>query len=187
MQPLLLDPETSDELLLERLNIACSTETEQKNKRKSSASQSVTSVNVVQSDTPPVKSTVKKTKTKLLPELMTEIQELKTGVASLKGLSAEIAQIKETLQRPGLQPQLHASPAGSLDRSFQSSTPSQQFYSRHSQLQAHAPVQCHYGKSLPASKQVETNAVYTVTDVEVGNIFKLDAKSEILDSLGMSL
>lgn len=34
MQPLLLDIETSDELLLERLNIACATETERKNKKK---------------------------------------------------------------------------------------------------------------------------------------------------------
>lgn len=36
MQPLLLDTTTSDELLLERLNSACTTEVERKNKRKSS-------------------------------------------------------------------------------------------------------------------------------------------------------
>ena len=105
MQPFLLDPDTSDEALLERLNTACATEAERKNKRKSSTPQSTTSVNVVHSeDMPTAKSTVKESKTKLPPELMTEIKELKTGVASLKNLSVEIAQIKETLKQPGLQP-----------------------------------------------------------------------------------
>lgn len=64
-----------------------------------SISKAATSVSVVQSeDKPPPKCPVKEAKARVPPELLTEIQELKMGVAFLKGLTAEIAQIKETLQ-----------------------------------------------------------------------------------------
>lgn len=56
MQPLLLNAGTSDELLLERLNIACANETEQRNKKKLSTLQPATSVSVVQSEDPPLTS-----------------------------------------------------------------------------------------------------------------------------------
>ena len=46
MQPLLLDTETSDELLLERLNVACANETERRNKKKFSNPQPSTSVSI---------------------------------------------------------------------------------------------------------------------------------------------
>lgn len=46
---------------------------------------------------------MKETKGKIPAELLTELAELKTGVASLKGISAEIAQTKETLQQPVFQ------------------------------------------------------------------------------------
>lgn len=98
MQPLLSDTETPDEHLLE-----CANEAERKNMKKCLASQSVTNVNVVQSeDTSPVTYPVKEIKAKVLPELLIELAELKTGVASLKVLSAELAPIKETLQQPML-------------------------------------------------------------------------------------
>lgn len=104
MQPLLLDSETSDEVLLEKLNIACANEIERRNKRQFNAPQPATTVSVVQlEDTPSAKCPVKEAKAKIPAELLTELAELKTGVASLKGLSAEIAQIKETLQQPMFQ------------------------------------------------------------------------------------
>lgn len=111
MQPLLLDSKTPDELLLERLNMACANEAERKNKKRCLASQTATSVSAVQSDdVSPAKNHVKEVKAKIPPELLTELAELKTGVASLKGLSAEIAQIKETLQQPVAGPQSYAPP-----------------------------------------------------------------------------
>lgn len=97
MQPLLLDSKTPDELLLERLNMACANEAERKNKKRCLASQTA-------------KNPVKELKAKIPPELLTELAELETGVASLKGLSAEIAQIKETLQQPVPDPQSYAPP-----------------------------------------------------------------------------
>lgn len=101
MQPLLLDSETSDEVLLEKLNVACANEIERRNKKRFNATQPATTVSVVQSeDTPSAKCSAKEVKAKIPAELLTELAELKTGVASLKGLSAEIAQIKETLQQP---------------------------------------------------------------------------------------
>lgn len=103
MQPLLLNTETSDELLLERLNIACANETERRNKKKLSTPQPTTRVSVVQSEDPPLAKS-QEPKTMVPPEVLAELAELKTGVASLKGLSAEIAQIKETLQQPMFQP-----------------------------------------------------------------------------------
>ena len=146
MQPLLLDTETSDELLLERLNVACANEAERRNKRKLSNQQSATSVSVVQSeDRSPAKCSVKETKTGISPELLTEIQELKTGVASLKGLSAEIAQIKETLHQTRFQPQSYAPPAVRPDRDPQPSVSPQQYYSSYNQPQTSAPMRPQYG------------------------------------------
>lgn len=53
MQPLLLESETSDEVLLEKLNIACANERERRNKKRFNAPQPATTVSVVQlEDTP---------------------------------------------------------------------------------------------------------------------------------------
>ena len=144
MQPLLLDSNTSDELLLERLNIACANETERRNKKKFSTPQPATTVSAVQSEEPyPAKCPVKEAKAKLPPELLTELAELKTGVASLKGLSAEIAQIKETSQHPMFQSQPGGSPpAGRLGRDLQPPMYPQQY---HSQPQAPTPLQPQQG------------------------------------------
>lgn len=155
MQPLLLDTETSDELLLERINVACSNEAERRNKKKLSAPQSATSVSVVQSgENPPAKCPVKEAKTKASPELLTEIQELKIGVASLKGLSAEIAQIKETLQQTRFQPQPYTPPAGRPDRDSPLPVSPQQYYSSYSQSQMPAPMQPQYGPGQYPNRSV---------------------------------
>ncbi|KAL3999231.1 homeobox protein HoxA/B/C/D4 [Sarotherodon galilaeus] len=86
MQPLLLDSKTPDELLLESLNMACGNEAEMKNKKRSLASQTATSVSAVQSDdVSPAKNPMKEVRAKIPREILTELAELKTGVASLKG------------------------------------------------------------------------------------------------------
>lgn len=143
MQPLLLDADTSDELLLERLNIACANETERRNKKKFSTPQTATSVNTVQTEDPPAaKGLVREAKVKVPPELLTELAELKTGVASLKGLSAEIAQIRETLQQPMLQPQPYAPPSVRRPaRDPQPPAPQQRHYGSYSQPQAPIAMQ----------------------------------------------
>lgn len=155
MQPLLQDPGTSDELLLEKLNVACANETERRNKKKFSAPQSATSVSVVQSeDSPLAKLPAKEAKTKVSPELLTEIQELKTGVASLKGLRAEIAEIKETLQQTRFQPQPYAPPAVRPDRAPQPPALPQQYYNSYSQSQAPTSIQPQYGPNQYANRPV---------------------------------
>jgi len=138
MQPLLLDPETPDEILLERLNMACANETERKNKKRCLASQSATSVSAVElNDTVPGRNPVKEVKPKFPSELFTELAELKRGVASLKGLSAEIAQIKETLQQPVTSLQSYAPPPTmQYDRD-----PQMQFYSYQGPRQRPPPPQ----------------------------------------------
>lgn len=50
MQPLLLDSETSDELMLERLNMDSATETERRNKKKGNTQQSGANVSAVQAE-----------------------------------------------------------------------------------------------------------------------------------------
>lgn len=139
MQPLLINTETSDELLLERLNVACANETERKNKKKLSTPHPATTVSVVQSEDPPLaKCPLKEPKTKVLPEVLTELAELKSGVASLKDLSAEIAQIKETLQQPMFQP--HAPlPVKRPVRDPEPPVAQKQYY--YSQPQAPTPTQ----------------------------------------------
>ncbi|KAJ0022376.1 hypothetical protein NQD34_009866 [Periophthalmus magnuspinnatus] len=148
MQPLLLDSGTPDELLLERLNMACANEAERKNKKRCLASQSATSVSVVQlEDAVSVKNPVREVKAKIPAELFTELAELKTGVASLKGLSAEIAQIKETLQQPVSSLQSYAPPpVMHYDRD-----PQRQFHSHQGPRQRSQPSQyqaLHYSNRL---------------------------------------
>lgn len=138
MQPLLLDSDTPDELLLERINTACANETERRNKKRCLASQSAVNASAVQSeDTLPSKAPVKEVKAKIPPELLHELAELKTGVASLKGLSVEIAHIKETLQQPIVTPQPFSQPPPVMQQH-------QQYYGYQGPHQRPAPAPLHY-------------------------------------------
>lgn len=172
MQPLLLDDKSSDELLLERLNFACANEVERKNKKKQNASQPAATVNSVQSEgSRTAKGPVKEAAAKVPPELLSELKELRTGVASLKTLSAEIAEIKEQIQQPVCVPQPwapssekrsntdHVSPQPLLapqqyPPAYHSYSHTQvrqpqygpkQYYSGHNQPRAPAPNQPQYG------------------------------------------
>lgn len=137
MQPLLLDSQISDELLLEKLNVACANETEQRKNKKFCTPQPATSVSVVQSgDQSSAKCPVKEAKVKVPPEILTELAVLKTGVASSKSLSTEIAQIKGSLQQPRLQPQLYTLlSARRLSRDPQPKFSQPHYHNDHSQSQ----------------------------------------------------
>lgn len=101
LQPYLLQTNSSDELLLERLNIACANEKERQDKKKHTAPSRVTHVNTVQSNEVLVekKSATQQNTAVLPPDLLSEIKEMRSDMVLLKDLRAEISQIKETIQR----------------------------------------------------------------------------------------
>ena len=101
LQPYLLQTTTSDELLLEKLNIACANEKERQDKKKPAAPSRVANVNTVQSSEAPVekKSTTRESTATLPPDLLFEIREMRSNMVLLKDLKAEVSQIKETIQK----------------------------------------------------------------------------------------
>ncbi|XP_028971131.2 uncharacterized protein LOC117594385 isoform X1 [Esox lucius] len=102
LQPYLLQTDTSDELLLEKLNISHANEKERQDKKKHSAPSRVTNVNTVQSSEALVekKSAASQSPASLPPDLLAEIKEMRSDIVLLKDLKAEICQIRETIQRP---------------------------------------------------------------------------------------
>lgn len=101
LQPYLLQTNTSDELLLERVNIACANEKERQDKKKYSAPSRVTNVSTVQSSEVAVekKRTIQQSTPPLPPDLLCEIKEIRSDMVLLKDLKAEISQIMETIQK----------------------------------------------------------------------------------------
>lgn len=101
LQPYLLQINTSDELLLEKLNTACTNERERQDKKKHAASTKVTNVNTVQSFEVPVtrKNTIPQNTATLPPDLLSEIKEMRSDMVLLKALKAEVSQIRETIQK----------------------------------------------------------------------------------------
>ncbi len=102
MQPLLLDTKTTDEALLEKLNIACANEAERQKKKKTNVQHTTTVVHAVKSndETTNKKFSATQSAPKSPSNMLSELKELRTDVASLKTLSAEIAHIRESLQQP---------------------------------------------------------------------------------------
>lgn len=107
MQPLLLDTTTTDETLLETLNIACANEAERQKKKKISVQHSTTVVHAVKSggESTDKKHAVSQSVPKPSNDMLIELKELRTDVASLKTLRTEIAHIRESLQQPATLPQ----------------------------------------------------------------------------------
>lgn len=101
LQPYLLQTNTSDELLLEKLNIACTNEKERQDKKKHAAPSRVTSVSTVQSGeaTAEKKNATQQNTASLPPGLLSEIKEMCSDMVLLKDLKAEISQIRETIQK----------------------------------------------------------------------------------------
>ncbi|XP_044227629.1 uncharacterized protein LOC122996129 [Thunnus albacares] len=122
LQPYLLQTNTSDELLLEKVNIACANEKERQDKKKHSAPSRVTHVNTVQPSESPVekKSTTQQSTATLPPDLLSEMKEMRSDMALLKDLRAEVAQIRETIQK--------SAPATPQPSSFKAEQNCMQFY-----------------------------------------------------------
>ncbi|XP_039676826.1 uncharacterized protein LOC120571799 [Perca fluviatilis] len=113
LQPYLLQTNTSDELLLEKLNIACGNEKERQDKKKHAAPSRVTNVNTVQSNELPVekKSTIPQRTATLPPDLLSEIKEMRSDMVLLKDLRTEVSQIRETIQRSTPAPPQYPQPS----------------------------------------------------------------------------
>ena len=103
MQPYLLQPTTSDEVLLEKVNVACANEKERQDKKKQAMPQRTTTINaVLPNDTPAPaeKKTVQKQSVAAPPsDLLSELKEMRSEMVLLKDLRAEVSQIRETMQK----------------------------------------------------------------------------------------
>ncbi|KAL6465912.1 hypothetical protein MHYP_G00260450 [Metynnis hypsauchen] len=124
LQPYLEQSDITDELLLERLNIACAYEMERNNKRKMITPQRPVPVHSVHSEVTLVENKEKITQPKqckMHPEVLSELKEMKSGMALLKELRAEVSQIKESMQQPLYSPKLHLAQTEGPGQKLQSS------------------------------------------------------------------
>lgn len=111
--PYLQQQTCSDELLLEKLNIACANETERQNKRKQVMQQRPILAHSAQATDEPAerkkKESSKDNSNRIQPELLNELREMRSEMAALKTLTAEVAQIKESIRQPHPLPVQHSS------------------------------------------------------------------------------
>lgn len=103
LRPYLTQTDVSDELLFDKVNLACAHEAERQSKKKL-IQPCTTKVHIVQSsDTPMEKKG--KTPPQHNPDnhelqILSELREMRSGMALLKDLSAEVSQIKESIKQP---------------------------------------------------------------------------------------
>jgi hypothetical protein len=113
LQPYLEQTDIADELLLERMNTACAFETESQHKRKT-LGQRLANINSTQSSNAPVevkeKNSVKQN-TKTSPNVLSQLEEIRSEMAMFKELKAEVSQIRESMQQPQYTPRQRP-PAG---------------------------------------------------------------------------
>lgn len=106
LKPYLQQTDVSDELLLEKLNLACMTETERQNKKKAAVQHRPVVVHSAECNDIPApaekkgKTSLQENKNKHNPDLLNELREIKSDMALLKNLSAEVSQIRESIQLP---------------------------------------------------------------------------------------
>lgn len=99
LQPYLLKTNTSDELLLEKLNIACTNEKERQDKKKHLGPSRATNVNTVQTTE---RSADRKNTASVSPDLLSEIKEMRSDMVMLKDLKAEVSLSREIIEKPTL-------------------------------------------------------------------------------------
>lgn len=101
LQPYLTKPDTPDELLLEKVNIACTNEKERQDKKRHAAPQRATSVSTVQTGELPreTKTSTQQSRSQMSPDVLSEIKEMRSDMVLLKDLRAEVSQIRETIQK----------------------------------------------------------------------------------------
>lgn len=104
LQPYLQQMTVSDELLLEKLNTACTNETERQNKKKLLTPQRPTTVHSIQHNETPADKKMKNNNpeqpNKTQPDVLNELREIRSDMAILKNLGAEVAQIRESIRQP---------------------------------------------------------------------------------------
>ena len=112
--PYLQQQSCSDELLLEKLNIACANETERQNKRRQITQQRSATVHAAESEDPILERKNKEPNRdnpgKTQPDVLNELKAMRSDMALLKTLSAEVAQIKESIRQPSPMPVQTPSP-----------------------------------------------------------------------------
>lgn len=109
LQPYLEQTDIADELLLERVNTACAYETERQNKKKLSGQQRPVTIHSVQSSDASAEKNENiptQQKSKVSPSVLSQLEEIKSEMALLKDLRAEVSHIRESIQPP---------PAGGAD------------------------------------------------------------------------
>lgn len=117
LKPYLQQAGVNDEVLLEKLNIACMTETERQSKKKEGTPQRPVGVHSAQS-TDPSESSEKKGKApenKNKLNLMDELKGIKADIALLKNLSTEVCQIRESIQNPQMTSTQNSATPGTLN------------------------------------------------------------------------
>lgn len=104
LQPYLELPNNSNELLLEKLNISCAFESERQDKtpqRSAAIHLAQMGDNTVEKKE---KNTVKLTGSEVQPDILSELKEMRSNMALLNDLKAEVSQIKEFIQKPQCSP-----------------------------------------------------------------------------------
>lgn len=111
LQPYLMQPTTSDELLLERLNMACAHEKERQDKKGHATPQRHTGVHAVQSSdaSEDKKCTARQSIATLPSDVLSELKEIKADIVLLKDLKAEVSQIRESIHKTETTPKLYPS------------------------------------------------------------------------------
>lgn len=103
LRPYLTQADVSDELLFDKVNLACAHETERQSKKRL-AQPIVTKVHTVQSNDTSVerkgKGQCQKDTEKAELNILSELREMRSGMALLKDLSVEVSQIKESIKQP---------------------------------------------------------------------------------------
>lgn len=101
LQPYLLQTTTTDELLLEKLNMACAHEKERQDKKRQTAPQRHAGVHTVQSSdiSGEQKCTTRQNIATLPPDVLSDLKEIKADIVLLKDLKAEVSQIRESIHK----------------------------------------------------------------------------------------
>lgn len=112
LQPYLEQTDITDELLLERMNTACAYETERQNKKKLSGQAQPATIHSVQSSDAPAEKNEKsapQNTSKVTPIVLSQLEEMRSEMALLKDLKAEVSQIRESMQQPQYTAKQHSS------------------------------------------------------------------------------
>ncbi len=103
LRPYLTQADVSDELLFDKVNQACAHETERQNEKKLVQS-CAPKVHAIQSSDTVIekkgKPACQKNSEKTELDILTELREMRLGMALLKDLSAEVSQIQESIKQP---------------------------------------------------------------------------------------